>query len=150
MMAKIEWQRIMLHHSFTDDSGTVSWSAIRRFHMQERGWNDIGYHFGVELVSDTYEALVGRALDTYGAHCPEGNCNRDAIGICLVGNFDKAPPPDQQMIVLRDRLLNPLMDEFGITADRIIFHREFAPWKSCPGTALTFAYLKQFVPGVRA
>lgn len=33
----------LIHHSGTRDSGTVSWSAIRSFHLYDRGWADIGY-----------------------------------------------------------------------------------------------------------
>ena len=44
------WTHIMIHHSATEDSQTLSWQAIRRFHMTdpEHLWADIGYHAGVE------------------------------------------------------------------------------------------------------
>jgi len=60
------WSYIMLHHSLTADGQTVSWQAIRRWHMGligngnknspdynpylEKPMKDIAYHFGIELV----------------------------------------------------------------------------------------------------
>lgn len=55
-------------------------NEIRRWHVEERGWNDIGYHFVCDR--DGTEA-VGRDISVIGAHA-RGH-NRDSIGICLIG-----------------------------------------------------------------
>lgn len=153
------WEYLMIHHSLTKDSQTVSWNAIRKYHTETNGWKDIGYHFGLEkigLSSGTniipevdwsYEILLGRPLDLEGAHCKEGGMNHRAIGICVVGNFDTAPPAADMLDVLVHRLIIPLMLTFKIQANRIVFHREFAPYKSCPGTQFTKEMILSRIPG---
>ena len=128
----------MIHHSFTVDSNTVSWSAIRKYHMS-MGWADIGYHFGVEWAGMEYEALVGRSLDMPGAHCKEGGMNNSAIGICVIGNYDLVAPNPFAINVLIRRLLIPLSRQWKISLDaaHILFHREYATYKTCPGSLFT-------------
>lgn len=122
-------RRIIIHHSATADSGTVSWGAIRRYHIVECVWGDIGYHFGVELVGDGYEILAGRMPDAPGAHTRGQNA--ESIGVCLVGNFDAALPPALQW-QKGVELVAWLCRNFSIPAAEVRGHRDFAN-KSCPG-----------------
>lgn len=138
----VEKKYIILHHSLTADGSTVSWDAIRRYHVQERGWDDVGYHFGIEQIGDRYEILVGRMLTETGAHCKELAMNVVGLGICLVGNFDDAPPSGAQLVVLR-KLVKSLQEVFGIQTSHVLGHREIGKlsgfdwtagqYKSCPG-----------------
>jgi hypothetical protein len=129
-------EKIILHHSSTKDSGTVSWNAIRRYHVNVLGWTDIGYHFGIEFVADpgdpkgSFEILTGRTLDKAGAHTTGQNLL--SIGICFVGNFDDAPPPAEQW-KQGVRLVKWLCRHFGITQAKIFGHREVAAGRTCPG-----------------
>jgi len=126
---------IIIHHSLTEDSGTVSWQAIRRYHVKELGWRDVGYHLGVELVNGTPEVLLGRWFTEVGAHTV--GMNSKSIGICVVGNFDE----DVQVArMISDgrfetliRVTNQVASMFNIPAARVYPHRQFAPNKSCPG-----------------
>ena len=122
--------RIIIHHSLTKDSKTVSWNAIRRYHTEACGWSDIGYHYGIELVGDHYEIFVGRPLIRIGAHT--GGFNSRSIGICVVGNFDVVSPQRLQWD-LTIQLVRDLMAVFSIPRKRIYGHTEFNPHKSCPG-----------------
>lgn len=122
-------KRIILHHSLTADGKTVSWNAIRRYHIDTLGWNDIGYHFGIELINDTYEILSGRMINIPGAHTK--GCNHDSLGICFVGNFDLVSVPSQQW-ELGVKLVSSLCNVLGIPLSQIHGHREYAA-KSCPG-----------------
>jgi N-acetylmuramoyl-L-alanine amidase len=125
-------ENIIIHHSLTKDSRTVSWGAIKNYHVNELGWRDIGYHFGIEDIDGQVQILTGRMMDETGAHCSQEGMNRKSIGICLVGNYDSDPVPPKiwhQAV----RLSATLCRIFGIHADRVYGHRRFAGYKSCPG-----------------
>jgi N-acetylmuramoyl-L-alanine amidase len=125
---------IMVHHSLTRDTQTESWAAIRRYHIVHNGWDAIGYHYGVELIGDHYEALLGRTVLAPAAACPQEQMNQRALHVCCVGSYDEAPPPRPLLMVLVQLVIVPAMVEYGIPADHIIGHRDANPAKSCPGT----------------
>lgn len=119
---------IVIHHSATPDSPAKNWDAIRRYHIEVNGWRDVGYHFGVELVGGEYQILGGRPVHEMGAHTAGYN---DLIGICLVGDFDKAPPPDDALHRLFCLVLG-LLVAFNLSPDTVYFHSDYSA-KSCPG-----------------
>lgn len=134
----------MLHHSLTADGRSVSWGAIRRYHKSKK-WRDIGYHYGVELVNEDYEVLLGRPEGWLGAACLEGKMNEQAFHVCCVGNFDLMVPSEQMLTVLVDRLLVPLVEKHKISPDAIVGHREYATYKSCPGKLFDVEKVKRMV-----
>ena len=89
-------------------------------------------HFGVEVIKDHYEILVGRMMDEPGAHTKQAGMNRRSIGICLIGNFDEEEPTPLQWI-LSLRLVRSLMHVAKIPLSSVYGHRDFASYKSCPG-----------------
>ena len=123
---------IIIHCSDTEDSGTVSWQAIRRYHVEYRGWSEIGYHAGVELIGKRFETLLGRMFDEQGAHCRFGGFNSHSIGICCVGKFDSRKPPGGQLKQAQ-RLCRWLMDRYHIPVENVLGHGEIDKGKTCPG-----------------
>jgi hypothetical protein len=125
----------------TKDGSTVSWDAIRKYHVETNKWKDIGYHFGIELVGNRYEILTGRMMNEIGAHC-EGQ-NKDSLGVCFVGNFDNGEP-NPEMWRLGVRFVASLCNVLNIEPDNIFGHHYFNSGKSCPGRMFnTFGFNEQ-------
>lgn len=137
-------KKIILHHSLTEDSGTVSWGAIRKYHLS-LDWSDIGYHAGIELVQSGrelyYEALMGRLWNSPGAHT-QGQ-NHLSLGLCIIGNFDVREPPEGQLIA-GAKIVALWMRLFSIDIGDIYRHADFAA-KTCPGKMFNMAAFKKIV-----
>lgn len=130
-------EAIVIHHSLTPDSAAVSWAAIRRYHIKELGWKDIGYHWGIERVGGSFEILKGRMDNERGAHCRQAGMNKKSLGICLVGNYDEREPHETMLKKLK-QLCRWLMEMHRIQVDAIYPHNVFAEYKTCPGKAFPF------------
>lgn len=138
---------IIIHHSLTKDGRTASWPAITRYHVQDMGWKDNGYHFGVEDIDGTVQVLVGRMQNEPGAHCSQGGMNQHSLGVCLVGNFDEAGP-GEEMLAKTVQLVRSLMQVHGIPAGNVRRHSEYATYKSCPGRLFPWAdFMKRLQAG---
>ena len=74
---------IILHCSATREGQDISVETIRGWHVDGRGWSDIGYHV-VILLDGTVEA--GRPMRRSGAHV-RGR-NKHSIGVCYIGGVE--------------------------------------------------------------
>jgi hypothetical protein len=131
---------IVVHHSLTKDSGTVSWPAIRRYHVDVQKWSDIGYHLGIEWVKQAtdpeghLEALLGRPLDAKAAAAYQDQMNTRGVHVLFVGNFDDAPPSNA-MLKFGAEHTAWICRVLAIPAENIIPHSQVAPYKTCPGAS---------------
>lgn len=120
---------IILHCSATREGQDISVETIRGWHVEGRGWSDIGYHF-VILLDGTVE--VGRPLRRAGAHVKGRNAN--SIGICYIGGVeadgktakDTMTPAQEQAT---RNLITTLRGVFGPIS--LHGHNEFSS-KDCP------------------
>ena len=136
-----EINRLIIHHSLTKDSLTVSAGAIRRYHMETLGWRAVGYHYLQERIGDYEEILKGRFHHEIGAHT-KGH-NHDSIGICLIGNYDLTSPFEDQYQLLA-KLCAEIMYTYDLPMNDVYPHSEFAD-KTCPGTMFSMDYLKHCI-----
>ena len=104
---------------------------IRRWHMQDRGWSDIGYHL---LIDRGGEVLTGRPFTTIGAH--GAGHNAGTIGISLFGGHgsDANDAFIEHFTPQQDQALRRLIEgiETKTQIMKISGHNEYAA-KACPG-----------------
>ena len=121
-------QGIIVHHSATRDTRSLSFPAIADYHINNQGWDDIGYHFVIEDYNGEPFLLTGRGVQYKGAHCFGLN---DHIGVCVGGNYDTQELPPMLLMKLVN-LLSGLIVVHDLTISDIDYHRNHAN-KTCPG-----------------
>jgi len=107
-------------------------AEVRRWHVEDRGWKDIGYHF---LIDRNGHAFHGRPLDQVGAHT-QGK-NTGTIGIALFGGHGSSADDKfaDHFTADQDRSLQDLLMRLlktYPTIKTISGHNQYAA-KACPG-----------------
>lgn len=127
-MRKEDVKYIIVHCSATPEGRDVKAEEVRRWHVEENGWSDIGYHWIIELDG---ELEKGRAESRSGAHAK--GWNGKSVGVCYIGGTDsngnaKDTRTDGQKITL-GCLLQDLRGRYPKA--KIIGHRDISS-KECP------------------
>jgi N-acetyl-anhydromuramyl-L-alanine amidase AmpD len=121
---------IIVHCSATTPTMDIGVKEIRDWHVHERRWSDVGYHF---IIRRDGRVDDGRPVSKIGAHA-RGH-NEESIGVCLVGGLGASGKPDanftiDQYISLRN-LVGHLKSEYpDIIA--VTGHRDYNKMKACP------------------
>lgn len=135
-MRKID--EIIIHCSATKPGWMADASAedkrdeIRRWHVEDNGWRDIGYH---ALIDRDGAVVSGRPIDDQGAHCRGHNAT--SLGVCLIGGFGSNENDrfDEHFTPEQNRALRMWIEDakakFG-TISKVTGHNEYAA-KACPG-----------------
>lgn len=111
---------------------------IRRWHVEERGWSDIGYNY---VIDRDGTVAIGRDRDhdgdtfeEIGAHV-QGH-NIESLGVCLIGGHGSAATDafSDNFTPAQDRALRELIDkiETKLGDMTIAGHNDYAA-KACPG-----------------
>lgn len=130
------WKNIIIHHSGAAEG---SLKSIDRYHREERHMeNGLAYHFLIgngKGMSDGEIAVGNRwkqQLD--GGHLRSTAQNQTALGICLIGNFDKTKPTAKQLRSLED-LTRALMKRCNLPASAVKTHQQInVVHTRCPGS----------------
>ena len=132
-----EINKIIVHCSATRENENFDVAEIRKWHVEGRGWSDIGYHFYIDLYGQIHK---GRDIAKMGAHC-KGH-NRNSIGICYCGGVeaDGKTPKDTRNTEQKEALLCVLRTLKAMYPNAIIHsHNDFAN-KACPSFDATNEY----------
>lgn len=150
-------RHIGIHHTATvEDWAASTWEecaarvrAIQTYHIDTRGWNDIGYAYVVCKHGHLFQAREDDddTTDVQGAH---DGFNKGSTGISAFGYFhppvDHQPTEAQLSAIVRlsawiasrrgiDPLGRSLYAAYGSPVDNVYGHRDVSP-TACPGDDL--------------
>ncbi len=140
-----QWEYIVIHHSATAKGNAARFDY---YHKKTRGWEyGLAYHFviGNGSFSGDGEVEVGNRWkkQIHGAHTANMNCNRVAIGICLVGDFENGGAPTDNQFESLVNLVQYLSRKYNIPSSNILEHKDIhQKATACPGKNFPFAELK--------
>jgi N-acetylmuramoyl-L-alanine amidase len=125
-MRKID--KIIWHCAATREGDPITVETIRGWHVNGRGWSDIGYHYVITLDGEVH---AGRPLIRAGAHV--AGLNATSIGICYVGGLDKTGKPKDTRTKAQKKALYDLTATLlgRFPGATVHGHNEFAA-KACP------------------
>jgi len=127
--------KVIIHCSATKPTMDIGAKEIKVWHVKERGWADIGYHFVIRRngVVETGRDLDGDGdiFEEAGAHTVGYNAN--SIGVCMIGGIDQNGKTEnnfsKEQFENLVRLLRVILARHPKAT--IHGHREFAA-KDCP------------------
>ena len=132
-----EINEVIIHCSATEPSWMEGHTPmektaeIKRWHVAERGWQDIGYHY---VIDRNGVVTKGRDDKIAGAHVKGHNAN--SIGICLIGgkNSDRFQDIKENFTLAQERSLISLITDMRLRYPDIVVsgHNQYSS-KACPG-----------------
>lgn len=131
---------IVIHHAGKLDinnnpvDSDSSVEGIHKWHIEHNGWAGVGYHY---LIRKDGRIEQGRLPNMIGAHA-YGH-NKNSIGICLAGNFDRGVgKPNRDPLQSLKELTAYLCSKYNINPSKqtIVGHRDLNSDTTCPGDNL--------------
>jgi hypothetical protein len=150
-VARGRWQFIVVHNSGTRQGNAAAFDYYHR-HFK-RMQNGLAYHFvignGTSTGNGQIEVGDRWRRQINGGHVHSDYLNNIALGICLVGDFNRDQPTRAQLDCCEE-LIRYLRQRCGKVGDHYPIvkpHREINPprWPTdCPGNVFPYAWFRRF------
>lgn len=147
-MGERKWYGVILHH--TAGNPHQSLDSVRKDQMR-RGYADIAYHFYLQIDPATGRGHLKRGRpDTMDGCHGNNHYNKNALGFCVPGNYDKSPPSEE---LYRDILagVKHVLKLYGVNPKKAYGHFEIKKLRPgekttatvCPGKFFPLERLKR-------
>lgn len=123
--------KAIVHHTAHT---TWDYNQVRHFHINDKGWVDIAYHYFIEKDG---RLKIGRWLAKQGSHCLGQNTR--SAGICLAGHYNIEYPPTEQTATHKKLLVTLGYKVIGP-------HRRWQAYRVCYGTLLSDSWAQNLMP----
>ena len=119
---------IVIHCAATKASMDIGLTEIRKWHVQDNGWRDVGYHY---IIRRNGEVELGRSIRDTGAHA--AGYNHKSVSVCMVGGMaednsaeNNFTPHQWVALIIEIKKLSEMYPDA-----KIIGHNEISE-KECP------------------
>jgi len=126
---------LVVHHTANHTAGVIS---TARWHIEERKWPGLSYHFWVEpsgsviWANDMQSATYSQGGAGSSSPVPYSTSNKNFVSVVLRGNFVDKRPSDAQRTALR-WLWAGVRDSLNLRPDMLLTHGQFKSSTACPG-----------------
>ena len=136
MIKREKTDTIVIHCSATPPTMDIGVEKIREWHVDDNGWDDVGYHY---VITRSGVLQKARPEEMQGSHARA--VNGTSLGICLVGGSNASGDwennfTDEQFVSLKS-LISDLIKRYEMPEDfkqikKIIGHYQVDDKKECP------------------
>ena len=119
---------LVVHCSATKPSMDIGLREIKRWHVDDNGWRDVGYHY---IIRRNGEVELGRSNRDTGAHA--AGYNHKSVSLCMVGGMAEDNSAENNFTAQQWTALLDLVKQIKVDYPEanVIGHNEISK-KECP------------------
>lgn len=153
---------IVIHCSDVGQNAVYDqFKSINEYHRDARGFpiSSLGIYCGYHALITGGKNYQCRLDSDVGAHCNQGydgktvfpagsglalSMNFQSLGVCVGFSGDSETMSNTHYNLLQEQVWK-WQDAYGISNDKVFFHRKFNTDKTCPGSLLNQAWLDKLL-----